>query len=534
METWFVIITTICLLALFKSLFNLLCNSEQKGKKYKLPLPPGPTPMPIIGVLSWVGKTLPEFEVIFRSLFSKYGPIISLSFGSTPTILIANGTVAHEALVQNSIIFANRVKPGITVKIMTSDQHTVSFANGPTWRLLRRNMASFFHPSRLRYYSRIRRRVLRTLLDRLKAHSQSQVGPNVSSVEVITHFQITIFSILAFMCYGEKINEKSITQMEKVTREMIECGSRFQILDLWPLLGKTLLYHRWKEFLSMRKDLEDSILPHIRAQIQAKDNQRNLKEAKDCHGKDLPRYVDTLLELELEEEEGRALTEDEMVNLCNEFTAAGSFSTSIVLQWVMAYIVKYPEIQQKVFKEIKNVVGEAAEEVTEEDLPNLQYLRAVILEGLRRHPAGNFALPRSINEEVEVAGYTLPKGSSVNFMVSEVGWDPKVWDEPLKFKPERFLAKELGGSGDEAFDIKGNREIKMMPFGAGRRICPGYTLGMLHLEYFVSNLVLKFQWKAVEGDDIDLTEKHVEPFVLMKHPLRAQISSRTQKWERCL
>lgn len=360
------------------------------------------------------------------------------------------------------------------------------------------------------------------------------MGPNVSSVEVIRHFQITIFSILAFMCYGEKISEKSITRMEKATREMIECGSRFQILDLWPLLGKTLLYHRWNEFLSMRKDLEDSILPHIRAQIQAKDNQRNLKEAKDCNGKDLPRYVDTLLELELEEEEGRALTEDEMVNLCNEFTAAGSFSTSIVLQWVMAYIVKYPDIQQKVFEEIKNVVGEAAEEVTEEDLPNLQYLRAVILEGLRRHPAGNFALPRSINEEVEVAGYTLPKGSSVNFMVSEVGWDPKVWDEPLKFKPERFLAKELGGSGDEEFDIKGNREIKMIPFGAGRRICPGYALGMLHLEYFVSNLVLKFQWKAVEGDDIDLTEKHVEPFVLMKHPLRAQISSRTQKWERCL
>ncbi|KAL9263470.1 Cytochrome P450 89A2-like protein [Drosera capensis] len=494
METWFVIITTICLLALFKSLFNLLCNSEQKGKNNKLPLPPGPTPIPIIGVLSWVGKGLPEFEVIFRSLFSKYGPIISLSFGSTPTILIANGTVAHEALVQNSIIFANRVKPGITVKIMTSDQHTVSFANGPNWRLLRRNMASFFHPSRLRYYSRIRRRVLRTLIDRLKTDSQSHAGPKFGSVEVTRHFQITIFSTLAFMCYGENIDEKSITQMEKATREMIECGSRFQILDLWPLLGKTLLYHRWKEFLSMRKDLEDSILPHIRAQIQAKDNQRNLKEEKDCNGKDLPKYVDTLLELELEEEEGRALTEDEMV-----------------------------------FEEIKNVVGEAAEEVTEEDLPNLQYLRAVILEGLRRHPAGNFALPRSINEEVEVAGYTLPKGASINFMVSEVGWDPKVWDEPMKFKPERFLAKELGGSGDEAFDIKGNREIKMMPFGAGRRICPGYSLGMLHLEYFVSNLVLKFQWKAVEGDDIDLTEKHVEPFVLMKHPLRAQISSRTQK-----
>ncbi|GAB2220525.1 hypothetical protein Drorol1_Dr00008185 [Drosera rotundifolia] len=526
METWSVIATVICLLALFKSLFHFLRNSEPKNKS---PLPPGPKPIPIISMLSWLGKGLSEIEVMFRSLFSKYGPIITLYFGSYPTILIANGAMAHEALVKNSIHFSGHVKPGMTVKIITSNQHTVSFAEGLLWRLLRRNMAAFIHPSRISSYSRIRRRALSTLIDSLKASSQSHVGPSVGSIEVYKHFQLTVFSIFAFMCFGENIDEKSIHQIVKATVDMIECGSRFQMLDLWPRLAKTILYYRWKEFLHMRKDLEESILPHIKARKKARDDQRTLKvKKKDNNGQDVPKYVDTLLELELEEEGKRALTEDEMVNLCNEFMAAGSYSTWTMLQWIMANVVKYPDIQEKLLKEIKDVIGETAEEVKEEDLPKLQYLRAVVLEGLRRHPPSHFAVPRLMTEDVALGGYTVQKGSTVIFMVSEMAWDPKVWEEPMKFKPERFMAKE-----GEAFDITCSREIKMLPFGAGRRICPGYSLGMLHLEYFVANLTLRFQWNPVQGDDIDLTEKHVELFVVMKYPLRAQISLRTQIEESC-
>ncbi|CAN1217705.1 Cytochrome P450 89A9 [Linum perenne] len=98
-------------------------------------------------------------------------------------------------------------------------------------------------------------------------------------------------------------------------------------------------------------------------------------------------------------------------------------------------------------------------------------------------------------------------------MVAEMGRDPKVWEDPMSFKPERFV------------DIKGIKEIKMMPFGAGRRICPGYGLALLHLEYFVANLVWSFDWKAVEGDEVDLSEKQ-EFTVVMKNPLQANVSPR--------
>ncbi|CAI0475481.1 unnamed protein product [Linum tenue] len=98
-------------------------------------------------------------------------------------------------------------------------------------------------------------------------------------------------------------------------------------------------------------------------------------------------------------------------------------------------------------------------------------------------------------------------------MVAEMGWDPKVWEDPMAFKPERFLE---GGGG---------KEIKMMPFGAGRRMCPGYTLAMLHLEYFVANLVRNFKWEA--AGEVDLAEKP-EFTVVMKHPLEVKLSPRVR------
>ncbi|KAJ0815018.1 putative cytochrome P450 [Helianthus annuus] len=82
----------------------------------------------------------------------------------------------------------------------------------------------------------------------------------------------------------------------------------------------------------------------------------------------------------------------------------------------------------------------------------------------------------------------IPKGATINFMVAEMGWDPKVWEEPMEFKPERFLVN------DGVFDIGGSKGIKMMPFGAGRRICPRADLALLHLEYFVANLIWYFPW----------------------------------------
>ncbi|CAN4085559.1 unnamed protein product [Withania somnifera] len=266
----------------------------------------------------------------------------------------------------------------------------------------------------------------------------------VNSVRLIDHFLYAMFCLLVLICLGDKPDESQIKEIENIQ-------------------------HR--ELIELRQEQENIFVPLIEAQSRA-------KEQKLEYGDEfVVAYVDTLLNLELPEEK-RNLNHGEIVTLCK--------ITSVV-----------EEKQSKLTEEV----------VKEEDLQKMPYLKAVILEGFRRHPPGHFVVPHTVTEEVELNGYVIPKDATINFMVADMGLDPKVWEDPLEFKPERFLVK---GSDKEDFDITGSREIKMIPFGAGRRI---------------SNLVWHFQWKAVEGDDADLSEKQ-EFTVVMKNPLRACICPR--------
>ena len=157
----------------------------------------------------------------------------------------------------------------------------------------------------------------------------------------------------------------------------------------------------------------------------------------------------------------------------------------------------------------------------------MPYLRAVILEGLRRHPPGySPATPHAVTEDVELGGYILPKGTAVNYLVPDIGRDPNIWENPMEFNPERFLKSNPNcDSKEEFFDITGQREIKMMPFGAGRRICPGHGVALLHLKYFVANLVWHFEWSSTNGEEVDLSEKF-EVTISMKNPLKCCLHPR--------
>jgi len=364
------------------------------------------------------------------------------------------------------------------------------------------------HPSRAKSFSEIRKWVLQTLLDRLKLSSES-----TDSIKVVDHLQYAMFCLLVFMCFGERVDDHKISDIERVQRALLIGLGKFNILNIYPKVTRILFRKRWEKLLKLRKDQEDVLLPLIRARKEAKENRLS--------NNNVVSYANTLLELELPEEK-RNLSEDEMVSLCSEFLNAGTDTTSTALQWIMANLVKYPHVQDNIVEEIRVVLGldpnKENKEIKEEDLQNLPYLKCVILEGLRRHPPGHFVLPHAVKEDVVFDGYLVPKNGVVNFMVADIGRDPRVWEDPMEFKPERFLQAD-------DFDITGTKEIKMMPFGAGRRICPGYNLALLHLEYFVANLVWNFNWKIPEGGHVDLSEK-TEFTVVMKNPLQVRISPR--------
>ena len=216
------------------------------------------------------------------------------------------------------------------------------------------------------------------------------------------------------MCFGDKLEEKQIQEIEMIHRRLLLGFRRFNRLDLLPRMGKVLFRKRWEELLNLRKDQDAILLPHIRArqwlkqETQSKREEDNGNPVSSSSSKDyVLSYVDTLLDLQLPEEK-RKLNEGEMVTLCSEFLSAGTDTTSTALQWIMANLVKSPHIQARLFEEISGVVGEDEEAVKEEDLLKMPYLKKVVLEGLRRHPPGHFVLPHSVTQDVSFEGYDIP------------------------------------------------------------------------------------------------------------------------------
>ncbi|KAK8367228.1 hypothetical protein V6Z12_A02G170900 [Gossypium hirsutum] len=309
----------------------------------------------------------------------------------------------------------------------------------------------------------------------------------------------TVCSLL--FCFGEKLEDKKIQDIKDLQRRLQLSFDEFKVLNLFPSLGKFVFHKRWEKLRQLRQDQEKLMVPLIKARKAMREGKNEKDEAF------LP-YVDTLFDLQLKEE-NRKLEEKEIVALCSEFFTGGIDTTSTTLEWIMANLVKHPHIQDKLFKEIKGVVSDGEVEIKDGDLRKMPYLRAVILESLRRHPPSHFLIPHTVTKNVVLGGFLVPKNSIVIFIVVETGRNPNVWENPMEFKPERFL-----NNGD--FDISGTKEIKMMPFGVGKRMCPAYRLAMLHLKYFVANLVWHFNFNCF-GEGVDLTEKH-EFTAVMQNP----------------
>ncbi|KAB1205283.1 Cytochrome P450 89A2 [Morella rubra] len=522
METWFIILVTLWIAALLGLLIPKIFSKKHK-------LPPGPLAIPVLGNFLWLRKSvsLGEVEPVLLNLHAKLGPMITLHIGSRPAIFVADHSIAHRALIQNGAVFADRPPVLPITKIVTSNQHNISSAfYGPTWRVLRRNLTSqILHPSRVKSYSRARKWILDIFVNRLVSHSITPSGEVVPG-KVIEHFHYAMLCLLVLMCFGDKLSETQIKEIESVQLRILSSFGRFKVLNYWPTLGKILFRKRWDEFFELRRQQQTVLMPLIEARKRMKEERQRKAKENGVEEKDdeyVLSYVDTLLDLALPEEK-KKLNEAEIVNMCSEFLNAGTHTTSASLQWIMANLVKYTHVRERLLVEIKGVIGEGAKEVKDEDLSKMPYLKAVVLEGLRRHPPEHLVLPHAVTEDTVLEGYLVPKNATVNFLVAEMAWDPKVWEDPLAFKPERFLS-HAGDRGGDIFDIMGGKEIKMMPFGAGRRICPGAGLAIFHLEYFVANLVWKFDWKP-DGGEVDLSENQ-EFTNVMKHPLKAYISPRT-------
>eukprot|EP01018_Ginkgo_biloba_P003520 Gb_37693 [translate_table: standard] len=478
---------------------RLLLGSRDR-KKPKLP--PGPRGWPLVGNLFQVTMSGKPFMYVVRDLREQFGSIFMLRMGQRIMIIITSPELAHEALIEKGAVFANRPPETPTRILFSENKCTVNSAEyGSLWRALRRNMVTeMLNPTRVKDFSWIREWAIERLIQRLKEEADSNGGV----VQVMTNVRFTVFSILLCMCFGKQLAEDVISGVDETLKEVLLTVEP-QIHDFLPILGP-LFWRQKRRAIELREMQIRSILPLI--------NERR-EVLKNGHGS-ATAYIDSLFELELE---GRdKLTAGELVTLCSELLNAGTDTTATTLEWAMLHLVLDPKIQAKVQAEISSVVG-PDRKVDHKDIDRLPYLNAVVKETLRRHPPGHFVLSHAVTEDCKLAGFDIPTKASVEFYTAWISYNPDVWADPMEFRPERFLEDGVD------FDITGNKHVKMMPFGVGRRICPGLSLGMLHINLILARMVQAFQWSPRDGETPDLTEKFAFT-VIMKNPLHASINPR--------
>ncbi|KAK5804677.1 hypothetical protein PVK06_032328 [Gossypium arboreum] len=207
------------------------------------------------------------------------------------------------------------------------------------------------------------------------------------------------------------------------------------------------------------------------------------------------------------------LNKTHVTNLLLDLFVAGTDTTSSTLEWAMAELLRNPQALLKAKKELDEAIGKG-NPVEESDVNRLPYLQAIIKETFRMHPAVPLLLPRRADSDANLCGFKIPKGSQVLINVWAIGRDPSIWDNPNSFIPDRFLGSEI--------DVKG-RDFGLIPFGAGRRICPGLPLANRMLHLMLGSLINYFDWKLegeISPNEMNMEEKY-RIAVHMATPLRA-------------
>ncbi|CAI9109680.1 OLC1v1009545C1 [Oldenlandia corymbosa var. corymbosa] len=449
-------------------------------------LPPGPTPFPIIGNIHQLNGPLPHRTM--ADLAKKYGPLMHLQLGQVSTLVVSSAEAAKPFLNDHDTIFANRPFL-LSTFILNYKQQDIAFSPyGSYWRQMRKiATVELLSARRVQSFRSIREEEVHNLIKSIAAQNGSVF--NFSKT-----LPLVTYSFIAQAAFGKRseFHEEFIALME----EVIQLMGGFSLVDLYPNVKilETITGARNKlEKMRVRVDaILQSILDHHR-------NKRSAEEPTKQDGTEEMDLVDVLLNVQKSGEFGDPLTDDNLKGVIYDIFTAGGETSSTTLLWAMLEMIKNPEVFQKAQAEVRKVF-DGQGNADESKLHELKYMEAVIKETLRLHPAAPLLLPRESSEQCEIDGYVIPAKTRVVVNAFAIARDPKYWDEPERFNPERFM--------DSDIDFKG-KNLFYIPFGAGRRICPGISFALPNMELPLAQLLYHFDWKLpgqMKPEDVDMTE----------------------------
>ncbi|XP_057455063.1 dimethylnonatriene synthase-like [Lotus japonicus] len=482
-SSWVITTAATCLAPL---VILLLFMRGQRRRRYNMP--PGPKPWPIIGNLNLIGP-LPHKSI--HALSQKYGPIMHVWLGSRSVVVGSSVDMAKAFLKTHDATLAGRPKFA-SGKYTAYNYSDVTWSDyGPYWRQARKIfLLELFSAKRLESYEYIRKQELRSLLNQL-------ANPANKTILLNNHLSTLSLNVISRMVFGKNYLEQSESnniispeEFKKLLDELFMLNGVFNIGDFIPWLDFLDLQGYIKRMKVAAKKF-DTFLEHV-----IEENFERRKGVKDYVAKNMMDVLlqlaeDPTLEVKLDKRGVKAFTQD--------LIGGGTESSAVTVEWAICELLKKPEIFKKATEELDRVIGRNRW-VEENDIVNLPYIDAIAKETMRLHPVAPMLVPRLAREDCNIGGYDIPKGTQVLVNTWTISRDPKIWDNPTEFQPERFIGKEI--------DVKGH-DFELLPFGAGRRICPGYPLGIKVIHASLANLLHGFNWRLPDNmkkEDLNMEE----------------------------
>ncbi|KAF3657546.1 Geraniol 8-hydroxylase [Capsicum annuum] len=460
-------------------------------------LPPGPSPWPIIGNLHLLGA---KPHVSLANLAKIYGPVMSLKFGQITAVVISSSTMAKQVLKNQDQAFSTRFIPNA---LQAHNHYQFSVAWLPVclqWRTLRRILnTNIFTSNRLDANQHLRSQKVKDLI--AYCEKCCEEGKVVDIGQVVFKTNLNLLSNTLFSKdLADPFSDSKVELKEVIWCIMAEVGKPnlgdffpiFKKIDLQGIRRNTTIY-----FGKLVKLFDGLINERLEEKRRFHSERNDVLEAF----------------LNISEENPKEINHNHIKSMFLDLFGAGTDTTTSTLEWAMAEILKQPEIMKKAQVELAEIIGKG-KLIEEADVSRLPYLQCIVKETLRMHPPVPFLVPRKVEQDVDLCEYIIPKDSQVLVNVWAIGRDFTSWEDPLIFKPERFWSSDM--------DMRG-QDFELIPFGAGRRICPGYPLTLRMIPVILGSLLNSFNWKLEGGirpKDLDMEEKF--GITLGKaHPLRA-------------
>ena len=439
-------------------------------------VPPGPFIWPVVGNLpSFAGDTIEKMQ----NLRLKYGDIFGLYMGSSLTIIVSGYDAVKEVMVKRGTTFSWRPESDF---IMKNNPTCLALANGRTWKDNKRFALNAIQTLCLNKgrvpFEKSLTEELSFLVEKLKATT----GP----VDIGKDIDVSIPNVLCLILTGVRpgySDKKLKDHIQLITRHAKNFMRDQALVNSLPLLNWLPhgMFSKYEKDNRAYRDYYEAFGPYIDA-TYAKGKETCLAHLL------MTRYNangNTTWQ-EIVEQNSAAWI------MMHEIMGAGTGTTTTAIKWILLYLIREPQVQEQVRREIDKVIGKG-EAPTLSHRKKLPYVEAVIMEGLRiGHPVP-FPLPHSVEEDTTLGGFPIPRNTHVLANLVSVLKDPAIFPEPDAFKPERFLNED----GDSVVVPD-----EFIPFSKGPRSCPGESLSRLELFFYITTLLQKFQFLCPDGQSL--------------------------------